>query len=1852
MSRARALSPSAVTYVAIVIVAVNFLSRENAQAGANDCPGVWDFYAVGFSADTITAIVAAPDGRLFVGLREEGLRIYAPGPDGVYSWTFVNASLFGLASDFIRDLAIFLDELWVATPNAGISVMNLTTGAWSRMNTSNSDLPSNDVRRLTVVPPLPTDPNPLATDWSVWASTGNGAARYRFAVLPSFGWDWVVTSTLNGLPSNSVRDIAVSYSRVEDRNYTWFATDDGVVRASGGSPVGIATFGDCRVDSANRFAVDTDGDVWINSLREVPALHGPNGAGGGTPLVPWGVCQVSGPNRLGTFFYTQWSDRRGQDMSVDPAGRVWFADPILDNLGEGALHDDGRFCVFEPDLDPIADFPSAVHALGERTWFGHQGATLLSTYTPNWERHEDFASNPQAMLLTPDRAYVGFGGAFAYRGRLPGDPSVWTNVNLPALSSVTAFVFSEDDPLPLWVSTSIEGIFNVDPDTGIVETHTTADGLPSNRVTSMVSDSRDRIWAGTRSGLALRANGYWLPLTTSTSPLVSDNVRALTFDALGRLWIGTGDLGISIFDPAAKADAWSTQSIEDGLPSRNIRALATDQAGCVWAATSDSGVGQWIPTTGEWTTHDVSTGALPSDDTRAITASPFGRGRGRVWIGTERGLALFHNQDWTHYHVPGTTLATDLIHRLAADGDQLWVAAGDSIAVRNNITGPLGNFTPQISSFAPMQGAPQSLVTISGSFFDDRGPEFNTVVIGNEAAGSNSEPAPAAEIVSVTSSELVFRVPRLAKSGLIYVESHCLGTTSAVPFTVAPTITRLVPDCVTTGTFLEIRGGGFSSAGLSEVKIGSGDWRAVQIGAESQSPGVIRVRIQAGDTSGFVRVRSLSGGPEAVSPDPLQIGTLSLNRVEVQQGIQGLPLIWGKRTHVRVVLDASDCDGEITGGTIYWRKKNGTRAQAGWAYAQAGVGLAVKVDKANAASLTDGIDFVAEMESTRSGNTDLFPLSDFDGMEVVLENNGVEVAEISISKGNFNFIDIGTPLHMRAMAVAPKSGPGTPNDVFWNNALTAFGHFARLFPQPDIGWFHGPNVWISYTPIFTSVTSADLDDESDDYSDIRDTVDDHLDPGYGQIAMAMIDGMLYVDGPSGKAPYGPFFFGQTAVSFNLLPNDWNPADPTTPGSWERAQTAATVAQEACHMMGLTNEDESNHDEDNEHHSRFDEGEDIVDGCAKNRNLSFRDALLSQVGFEARVIRLDSGPPYLHPLSPCDDERPRSVMSYADNQRGDNGYLEPAEYLRALQYLQDLKNPFDFIGVGGGGGVDQNTPTLRLRGRLSISGAVDITTSYVDPELPPISVPELGSAYRFIVRAPGGDVLSETPFRADFHAHDAEITSTRFGVELPFPPEAASVELRRDDDLLWSRVKSANAPTVSLLTPNGGAYDGSEVVPISWQGSDVDGNTLQYALHYSGDDGATWVPLPQYLTGTSYDWEPQFAAPSTTARIRVRVSDGFNVGFDVSERFRIGAKAPMVFIRAPLKDQIFTEGQRVDLCAESMTAFGPNAGTFSWRVDGERLGFGRTRAYIADRIGEHVVQASVTDLSGQGASAEVAIHVVADYDGDGIPNDWELEHRHNPIQLADAADDLDNDGLTTLGEFQRQSDPNNPDSDGDGILDGDEALLGTDPMDALDVPQAGKILYVGAENVGFTVGEGQAASEPKSFWVTHLGLDEVDWSVESDVPWLDASPLSGTSPTEVEVFALPAALAKGDYDGHLVFTAPGAQGSPWMVNVHLHVVDASQVPQPEFRRGDSNDDGGIDISDPIATLNFLFANGETPPCIDAADANDDGGVDISDAIFELNHLFTQGSEPPPPPHPGCGPDPTADNQGCASSVQCG
>ena len=143
---------------------------------------------------------------------------------------------------------------------------------------------------------------------------------------------------------------------------------------------------------------------------------------------------------------------------------------------------------------------------------------------------------------------------------------------------------------------------------------------------------------------------------------------------------------------------------------------------------------------------------------------------------------------------------------------------------------------------------------------------------------------------------------------------------------------------------------------------------------------------------------------------------------------------------------------------------------------------------------------------------------------------------------------------------------------------------------------------------------------------------------------------------------------------------------------------------------------------------------------------------------------------------------------------------------------------------------------------------------------------------------------------------------------------------------------------------------------------------------------------------------------------------------------------------------------------------------------------------------------------------------------------------------------------------------------------------------------------------------------------------------------EAAKLPGTSPPQV---------ACGDLDGDGLADLIAARGGVSTGEVLLlrnltippRSLDQNQNQVPDeceasaFRRGNALADGGVDLTDAVHILEFLFLGVSLAGCPDAADADDDGQVGITDPIRLLGSLFLgEGSLPPPAT---CGLDPTAD-----------
>src|SRR5258708_3180432 len=149
----------------------------------------------------------------------------------------------------------------------------------------------------------------------------------------------------------------------------------------------------------------------------------------------------------------------------------------------------------------------------------------------------------------------------------------------------------DDERGDLWIGTTW-GIY-VYGDSGVQkQSFTVKDGLPGNWVEMLLLDSKGRLWAALRGGLALIGRGVadiWRVDKVYSSILVGTDVKAFQEASDGTLWVGT-QAGISRLSWAGGEDpAIENLTRAQGLSDRQVIAFAEDQAGNMWAGTESAG---------------------------------------------------------------------------------------------------------------------------------------------------------------------------------------------------------------------------------------------------------------------------------------------------------------------------------------------------------------------------------------------------------------------------------------------------------------------------------------------------------------------------------------------------------------------------------------------------------------------------------------------------------------------------------------------------------------------------------------------------------------------------------------------------------------------------------------------------------------------------------------------------------------------------------------------------------------------------------------------------------------------------------------------------------------------------------------------------------------------------------------------------------------------------------------------------------------------------------------------------------------------------------------------------------------
>jgi ligand-binding sensor domain-containing protein len=152
----------------------------------------------------------------------------------------------------------------------------------------------------------------------------------------------------------------------------------------------------------------------------------------------------------------------------------------------------------------------------------------------------------------------------------------------------------QDDSGILWMAT-FSGLYRYQGDDYIIQHEFNNNLQINNDVTCLVQDNHKNLWIGTNLGLAkynLQTGelATYLNDKNDSSSVVSNKIRSLCKDETGRIWIGTSDAGLCIYEPVND----TFQKIEfDTLKSDNrftSKQFTITSNGEIWLGTLNDGL--------------------------------------------------------------------------------------------------------------------------------------------------------------------------------------------------------------------------------------------------------------------------------------------------------------------------------------------------------------------------------------------------------------------------------------------------------------------------------------------------------------------------------------------------------------------------------------------------------------------------------------------------------------------------------------------------------------------------------------------------------------------------------------------------------------------------------------------------------------------------------------------------------------------------------------------------------------------------------------------------------------------------------------------------------------------------------------------------------------------------------------------------------------------------------------------------------------------------------------------------------------------------------------------------------------
>ncbi len=237
--------------------------------------------------------------------------------------------------------------------------------------------------------------------------------------------------------------------------------------------------------------------------------------------------------------------------------------------------------------------------------------------------------------------------------------SVVTKLSHPALNEVTIIALDEDRFGNLWIATEGNGVIRKNGNNYIQ--FTTANGLNSNSVTSVLCSSFNEVYIGTSQGLNVYADGK-----LSVESFFNDvQINFMREDREGTVWMCT-EQGLGRYNSGLKFKEFTRNLAKTSLS--RINSICFDREGSVWLTTGKNGL---IRITGSSFDNFTTRGANANERINIVA-----EGDHKIYIGSDDGTIEVVEGDKTRPLPISTSLHGAGIRDIHVDKqNNLWVAS-------------------------------------------------------------------------------------------------------------------------------------------------------------------------------------------------------------------------------------------------------------------------------------------------------------------------------------------------------------------------------------------------------------------------------------------------------------------------------------------------------------------------------------------------------------------------------------------------------------------------------------------------------------------------------------------------------------------------------------------------------------------------------------------------------------------------------------------------------------------------------------------------------------------------------------------------------------------------------------------------------------------------------------------------------------------------------------------------------------------------------------------------------------------------------------------------------------------------